>query len=577
MCSEVQGLMFSDESLPQVLYVLEKLTGKSVLCDQSVANAKLSLQIRQPLSKQEAIRAIENVLSLNGVALIDRGDEFLRAVSTRVAATYATEWIPESVLSMPASDKIYTKLFTLDHITAADFARIIRPILSQVGAFAVTFEDSNSVLITDKLSNLQRVELIISNVDKPRCSRVESKIFRIKHADAENIASIIRKLVQSKNSFESRRTDGNFESMQNRIAPLHGTIAQDDGRSDANEFKFSGDVAIEHDKYSNSIIVCGTRQDISHVENIIDGLDILLEQVRIEVVIAQVTLANDETSGLDSLGISYNSTWNAGAKATSYAGNNRVTFGGKGASGEKIGSGFNVNGTLNDFSLGYIFDKAKTCSNVKVLSAPTIVTTHNREASIKVSESRPVITANLTDLKNQQSIRNSVSYKDIGIELVVTPLIGTNGIIQMKIDQLIQNINGDVKIDGNKQPIITKRQAVSFLSVADGEIIVLAGLQEKETFDSNGKLWLFGYIPIIGDILFSPKTKSERTNELLIFIRPSIIANPSSEDSYLKKISQNGAIEQELKAYNSSGKFLIEDDAAKRQKPKPKRIKSRAM
>jgi general secretion pathway protein D len=575
--NEVQSLMLSDESLPQVLYILEKLTGKSILCDQSVANVKLSLQIRQPLSRQDAIRALENALGLNGVAIIDRGDEFLRAVSTRMAPTYATEWLAESVLPMPSSDKIYTKLFPLEHIAAVDFARIIRPILSQVGAFALTFEDSNCVLITDKLSNLQRVELIISNVDRPRCSKVESKIFRIKHGDAENIASILRRLIQPKNSPEIRRSEDGSENVPNKIMPLNNFAPQGENRSDAQEFRFSRNVAIEHDRYSNSIIACGTSQDIAHVEKIIDGLDILLEQVRIEVVIAQVTLTNDETSGLDSLGISYNVSLGTDGKSPTYAGDNCVKFAGKGASNEKIGAGFNVNGTLSNFSLGYVFNKAKTCDNVKVLSAPTIVTTHNREASIKVSESRPVITANLTDLKNPQSIRNSVSYKDIGIELVVTPLIGTNGIIQMKIDQLIQNINGDVEIDGNKQPIITKRQAISFLSVADGEVIVLAGLQEKESVDSGGKLWLLGYIPIIGDILFSPKAKSERTNELLIFIRPSIIANPSSEDSYLKKVSRNSALEPEINSYNSSGKFLIGSDKIETRKPKSRSTKSRAM
>lgn len=60
-----------------------------------------------------------------------------------------------------------------------------------------------------------------------------------------------------------------------------------------------------------------------------------------------------------------------------------------------------------------------------------------------------MITANLTDLTNQKSIRNTVNYKDIGRELTVTPLIGPNGVIQMKIDQLVQKISGDVAIDGN--------------------------------------------------------------------------------------------------------------------------------
>ncbi|MDR2721036.1 MAG: hypothetical protein LBB15_01985, partial [Puniceicoccales bacterium] len=488
---EVQDLMFYDESLPQVLYILEKLTGKAILCDQSVSNVKLSLQMRQNLSKRDAIRAIENVLSMNGVAIIDRGDGVLRAVNAKMAPSCATEWLEDSTLPMIASEKIYTKLFTLKHLSVADFSKIIRPMLSQIGTSVLTFEDSNCLVITDRLSNLQRVELLIRSVDKPHCSKVGSKIFRIKHADAENISSILHKLIAAGNSVEMRKIKDKpygEEVAQGKISLSNSAVHGDD-KVNAQEFRFSGGVAIEHDKYSNSIIVCGTQQDIAHVEKIVTGLDVLLDQVRIEVVIAQVTLTNNETSGLESLGISYNTPLNSISNPVP-SGDKRVNFSGQGASSNEVGGGFNFGGTLRKFSLGYVFNKAKTHGNIKVLSAPTIVTTHNREASIKVGESRPVITANFTDLTNQKSIRNTVNYKDIGIELTVTPLIGPNGVIQMKIDQLVQKISGDVAIDGNRQPIITKRQAVSFVSVQDGDTVVLAGLQEKEYYDSKGKLWL---------------------------------------------------------------------------------------
>jgi general secretion pathway protein D len=303
---------------------------------------------------------------------------------------------------------------------------------------------------------------------------MESKIFRIKHADSENISSILHKLIATGSPPEMRKIRDKLrgeDGAQSKISPPN--IA--DGKGDAQEFKFSGSVAVEHDKYSNSIIVCGTRRDMAHVEKIISGLDVLLEQVRIEVVIAQVTLANNETSGLESLGISYNTPLNPVGNPVP-SGDKRMNFAGQGASSNGIEGGFSFGGTLHKFSLGYVFNRAKSHGNIKVLSAPTIVTTHNREASIKVGESRPVITANFTDLTNQKSIRNTINYKAIGRELTVTPLIGPNGVIQMKIDELIQKISGDVAIDGNNQPIITKRQAVSFVSVQDGDTVVLAGL-----------------------------------------------------------------------------------------------------
>lgn len=556
----VKSLLLVDEPLNQVLSILENLTGKAVLCDQSLSNIKIDLSITHQLSKEDTIRALENILIMNGVAIIDREDGFLRAVSMRSVATHAPKWIEDSTLLLPVSDKICTKLFTLTHVQVSEFSKLIRQILSSSMSTAIPFEDSNSLLVTDQLSNLQRLEKLLSLIDKPKFSQIESKIFRIKHGNAENIASVLKKLILNKGEDKDIKKNENLKNANvlNNVQPA--MPGQQSFTYDVsilqNDFRFSRNVSIEHDEYSNSVIVCGSRQDIQHIERIINEIDVLLDQVRIEVVIAQVTLVDNQTSGLESLGISYNTTFNVDKNNAAFDGNNRVNFHGTGASNNRVGSGFHVSGTLNDFSLAYVFNKAKSCDNITVLSAPTIVTTHNREASIKVGESRPVITANFTDLQNEKSIRNSVNYKDIGIELTVTPLIGQNGVIQMKIDQLIQKINGEVEVDGNKQPIISKRQAVSFVSVHDGDVVVLAGLQEKESIDTEGKLWLLGYVPIIGDMLFSPKTKSEQTNELIIFIRPSIVTNPSNEDDYYQKFISESIIKDDVESYERDKKFL---------------------
>ncbi len=550
------SLVLVDESLQQTFVVLEHLTNKPVLYDQNMPNIRINLNIPNRLPKSDIIRALEGVLSMNGVAIIDRGDGFLRAVSTRSVGNQSPELIEDSVLERPLSDKVYAKLFVLRHIFVGEFAKLVRQILSPSSATVIPFEESNSLLITDRLSNLQRLEALINLVDKPRLSRIESKIFRIKHGDAKNISTVLKKLISEKSfdsSFDRQQDAGQITTNQNSShVPL---MHEESLGTGAGDFKLSRYVSIECDEYSNSVIVCGSSQDIQQIGHIIEELDVLLNQVRIEVVIAQVTLSDAQTSGLETLGITYNSVTDTSGNIK-LSGDNQISFSGQGASNNRVDSGFHVGGTLNNFSLSYVFNKARSCDNIAVLSAPTIVTTHNREASVKVGESRPVITANFTDLQNQRSIRNSVSYKDIGIELVVTPLIGQNGIIQMKIDQLIQKINGEITVDGNKQPIISKRQAVSFVSVHDGDVVVLAGLQEKESIDSRGKLWLFGYLPVVGNLFFSPKVKSEQTNELIIFIRPTIITNPSSQDEYYDKFLSNTSVKEEIISYEEDKKFL---------------------
>lgn len=564
------SLVLVDESLPQIFVIIEKLTGKPIIADQNLPNVKINLNIPESLSNDGIINALENVLSMNGVTLIDRSDGFLRAVSTRSVVNQAPEMIEGSTLSMKVSEKIYAKLFTPRYIPVSELSSLIRQILSQNISTVIPFEESNSLLVTDRLSNLQRLESLLNLVDQPRSSKIESKIFRIKHGDAKNISTVLNKLISGQMEDPTNNRPRRDEPMLLARPAVPQLSIQSDPQT--TEFKLSRDVSIECDEYSNSVIICGNVQDIKQIEKIINELDILLDQVRIEVVIAQVTLSNHQTSGLESLGIGYNGVLNAQGNFQT-TGDNRVNFSGAGASNNRVGSAFKVNGTLNNFSLSYVFNKARANDKVAVLSAPTIVTTHNREASVKVGESRPVITANFTDVQNQKSIRNSVNYKDIGIELVVTPLIGQNGIIQMKIDQRIQKINGEVEVDGNKQPIISNRQAVSFVSVQDGGVVVLAGLQEKETIRSKGRLWLLGYIPVIGDLLFSPKTQFEQTNELIIFIRPTIITNPSSTDEYYQKFVNDPEIRDDILSYERDKKFLSrpDDDQKKQQTKRNKR------
>ena len=109
---------------------------------------------------------------------------------------------------------------------------------------------------------------------------------------------------------------------------------------------------------------------------------------------------------------------------------------------------------------------------------------------------------------------------------------------------------------GGKMPSTLKRSTTSFISVNDGDVVVLAGLQDKQTDKSKSKMWLLGDIPLIGDVLFSKKLKSERTTELVIFIKPTIIANPSEQASFASEVVKDSPVKEEIDSYNMVGKFL---------------------
>ena len=150
------------------------------------------------------------------------------------------------------------------------------------------------------------------------------------------------------------------------------------------------------------------------------------------------------------------------------------------------------------FSFEGILELAESDSDVRVLSTPSIVVSHNEEGTINVSESRPIVTGSQeATLNSYQQCPDNIEFRDIGIQLEVTPLIGSDGSVQMEINQSADSISVKTSIDGNEQPIIGKREANSTITVSDKEIAILAGLQQNEISDSGSYFPLIGRLPLI--------------------------------------------------------------------------------
>ena len=185
------------------------------------------------------------------------------------------------------------------------------------------------------------------------------------------------------------------------------------------------------------------------------------------------------------------------------------------------------------------------------MSTPSIVVSHNEEGVINVSESRPIVTGSQTTL-NSTNVRSNIEFRDIGIQLEVTPLIGADGSVQMEITQSADRISGTTEIDGNQQPIIGKREANSTITVADRQIAVLAGLQQNEISDTSSFFPLIGRLPVLKKIL-SGTSKSYNRTELIIFIRPTIIRDPGQSRDLTKDIIDNYEEGETIEDYLENG------------------------
>jgi len=410
-------------------------------------------------------------------------------------------------------------------------------------------ERTNQIIIMTHPINVDIINEVINSLDVDAAPLTRTEVFYLKHAKSEEVASLLNSLVSGQTSATRRTTSSSRVNTKrtsaatgpDATAPVAASTpgtADSDGAND----QFSPYITIEPDERSNAIIAFGTSSDLRYITDLINKVDIVLAQVRIDVIIAEVNIGDKYNRGIDSFGLNLD-----GTNEVTVGVNQLVGIDGTFASAISD-LPIRVGATLENFTLNTVFQTAATDSDVTILSAPTLVTTHNKEASISAGEKRPVITGSSTDT-NGTAIKSSVELQEIGIELKVTPLIGSNGIVQLEIEQTIENVNGTTLIDGNEQPIIGSRSAISYVSVGDGDVIVLGGLQEVQEKLTEGRMFLLGQIPLLGDWLFSSKRKEYTQQDLVIFIRPQVIYSTEQANQMSMDLIDRNLQEDKIQRY----------------------------
>jgi len=604
-------------SVDDVLTLIERWTGKILLRPQNLPNATLSLVIKDPISKREAVQAVETLLNLNGIALTPLGERFLKVTPLNAVKSEAPEFIEGTALNLTPSGRTASKLFTLQFLRVSEFMPQISGLLNPAaGSPPVVFDKANAALITDSVSNLQRIETLVAKLDQPALAGLSSKFYQLqngakasdvvnklrtilsgqlqtqlgssttfnaddrtnqiilvsdprqiplfddliakldvksdpntrndviqlKHAAAKEVAPILSQLVSGQNTAAKSAGQDNVTraptapaqpAAQPAVAAIAAAVASQGLGLETGANQFSALLTILPDERTNSLVVSGTLDDIRLIKELVAKIDILLAQVRIEVVIAEVTLNDNATSGISALGLTI--TGDKLNKFSGAAGGISVSDGVLSYPGV-VGAGpLDLAATIN-------LATTPRKSNANILSVPNIITTHNKEGHIFVGEQRPIVSnyinsgsAGVGSTGNNGSFSSNVTYKDIGIDLKVKPLIGTDGAVQLEITQEVNDILGNVNIGGNDQPRIGRRSTESFVSAQSGEIIVLGGLQRTSKSKGTNRL---GPIPFLGDLL-GTRTREDTRTDLVFFLRPTVLTNTSADNAEaLRRIEQ---------------------------------------
>ena len=330
--------------------------------------------------------------------------------------------------------------------------------------------------------------IYVKAFDQDINGELSTKVFQLKYLDGFNIKPTLEPLLSSKGEIE----------------PL---ISEKEEK--------------ETDQRSDILVVTDLWENIRTLENVIQTIDVASKQINIEVRLVEVLMADEKQVGINlpkKVQVSM-----TGGETTA-----PITQAQQSGSGQQrfLSAWYELPSVDNNLHWGVLtvdelkasLDYLATNNNSRIVSNPKVTTLNNKKASIKIGTEIPI-----------QEVSRGVGgdlvtfrYKDVNLNMDVIPRINEDDLITLDVHPMLEEIIGYTGPTDFQQPITSKREVQTTVTVNDGETLVLGGLIKETNSKVVEKVWLLGDIPLLKYLFSSTTTKKEKT-DLLIFITPKIM------------------------------------------------------
>ena len=550
---------FRDADIRSVIESVAEITGKSFVLDPRV-KGKVTIIAPQAIDTSLLYSAVLSAIQVQGFQAVEDG-AVTRIVPFNQAFSFA---------GGTGDNQLETQVLKIKYVQAATLVPVLKPMLSN-GARLMAFAQSNYLVVSDIRSNVIQLKALIKEMDDPDHSMVEViNLEYISAAEAVHIAGQLKQLQKqdlslvedglnnrvivsgpgiARKAFKNMllaldlptTKKGGVEviyldySRAAEIKPIIDGMLTSDvflrlaGESGGDK-KSKDSYKIAIDELNNALIIAASSAVIREIKNVVSKLDRSRPQVLIEAVIAE--LSEDQARDI-SANLVYTSK-NRGGYLTNFDGLLSSLLGaGLGSpTDESIASAVgqlpkSTLGVAGDFDrttgkgMGLLIQALKTDGSTNILSTPSVVTLDNEEATLSVGEEVPFVTGSFSSINNNSSNSNpftTVNREEVGVMLKVKPQISKGNAVRLEIEQE----SSKVKSGEPGLQTTSKSTMQTNVMIQDGELLILGGLIEDQSDNTESKVPLLGDIPLLGR-LFKSSNKSDSQTVLMMFIRPTII------------------------------------------------------
>ena len=575
------SLNLNEVELQVLIDTVADITGKNFIVDPHVAG-KVSVVTARPMRANQIYDIFLSILKVHGYAAADSGAMVKIIPNVNAKQEHS---VPSS-----ATDELLTRIVQIHHVDAAQLVQILMPLMPQY-AFMSAFPDSNVIILSDTVGNVNRLALMIEQIDKNGDLKIE--MIPLHHANAQELVKTLTTLISARSPgkaglfipslvadermntillggdpasrIEMRALIANLDNPVENIGNteviyLHYAQAKDlvetltgiktAAKGDINaqvktEATTQKDVDIRADESTNALVISAPDQQMRTLKAVVRQLDIRRAQVHIEAIIAEVNYSKDQDLGVEW----HSKQLSDGVSANTFT-NNLGDF--ISNSAKTMSVGYLVGGELRALLAAFAKD-----NNVNILSTPSLVTMDNEEANMIVGQNIGILSGSFTTATSGASNPfQTVQRQDVGIKLNVTPQINEGNAIKLKVKQEVSSVD-QTTTSSPSGVSIDKREIDTSVLVDDGKILVLGGLMQDSVQETVTKVPLLGDIPFLGRLFQSTNTAVTKKN-LMVFLRPEIMRNPEKA-SQLTNGKYNEMRNREQRA-GKDGLYLIPEE-----------------
>ncbi|HEX8757144.1 MAG TPA: type II secretion system secretin GspD [Steroidobacteraceae bacterium] len=597
---------FKDADITQIVQAVAAATGKSFILDPRV-RAQVTMYSSAPMSPPAFYQAFLSILEVYGFIAVPAGNNIEKIVPDADARQMPGIDLPSHVSS--TSDEIVTQVIAVKNVSAAELVPILRPMIPQYGHLAA-YPPSNILIISDRASNVHRMMQIIQRIDQIGNQDVdvmplqnasaadvartidslyqgganvqEGRALKVVADERSNSILIsgdpaqrlrIRALVAELDT--PLQSGGNTQvvflhyadasklapKLKEQMAELAQMSAGNTGAGKNPQAAAEKNALVWADKENNALVITAPPKVMRTILDIVNSLDRRRPEVLVQAIIAEVDVDKTDDLGINWAAYSQTNKVPLGGFSAPVGGTSIVDLIGAAQSGTSslanaatllTGTTIGV-GTIaaGGESFAAMIRALRSTGDTNIVSTPSAVTMDNQQATLKVVDEVPFVTGQYS---SQAGITNgtvtpfqTIQQQEVGTILKVTPTISAEGnSVMLKLSVENSSVLATSLSQASANPTTAKRSISTNVLIENGGIVVLGGLIDHEQDRTHDSVPFLGSIPVLG-LLFKSRNDSSKRDNLMIFIKPTILRDQSQAaqqtgNIYNYMLNQEGSI-----------------------------------